>query len=150
MAYSKRIDLTQKDEVGYLNGNVEIDGAVSLSGYGSQYLRILSESQDLTLSGATSTLTGFIPKGCFLLGLSAKVITAVTGATTWDLGDGSDADCFANDKGLTVGTVTTQADYTAEVLKQYTSATSIVATANGSNFTAGKLRVTMFFIRLAS
>src|SRR5262245_37705472 len=59
--------------------------------------------QELTLSGASVTTTGLIPAGYTLIGVTSRVTVTITGATTWDLGDGTTQDLYANDKALTAG-----------------------------------------------
>lgn len=98
------------------------------------------ESQ-VTLSGATTAATGLIPAGSTVYGCVAKVTTAVTGATTWDLGDGTDADKWCNDVGLTAGTACSPANATVGAPAWYAAATNPTFTANGSNFTGGVVRL---------
>ena len=98
-------------------------------------------STELDLNGATEVATSLIPAGSTYLGCVARVTEVVTGATTWDLGDGSDQDLWANDVALTLGTVTSEADFTADPRGFSASAVSPTLTANGSNFTDGKIRI---------
>lgn len=102
------------------------------------------------LAGAMVTLAGLIPAGCILLGVTHRVTAVITGATTWDSGDGVTQDLFANDKALALGTTAGLADHKAGTFapKLYTAAGDVVFTANGPVFTAGKIRATAHFIKL--
>ena len=102
------------------------------------------------LSGATVTCTDLIPAGCILLGITTRVTTVITGATSVDIGDGSDADRWGNDTAITAGTTTGLADLTGTGLAVNVAAMSVVLTANGSNFLTGAIRVTAHYIRLTA
>lgn len=103
-----------------------------------------------TTSGATVTATGLIPAGCFLVGVCVRVTTAITGATSFDVGDGSDADRWGNNIAVAAGTTTTIADYTAAGYGQFTTANDVVLTATGSDFTAGAVRITAYYLSLVA
>lgn len=108
-----------------------------------------AEVESSALSGASATLTGLIPAGCILLGVTARVTTAVTGAASTKIGDGTTADLFASAMANALGTTSGLANHKSTwAPKLYTSAGDVVLTANTSNFTAGKIRVTAHFIRL--
>ena len=98
------------------------------------------------LSGATVTATNLIPANCILLGVTARVTTAITGATTFDIGDGTTADRFGNDIAIALNTTANNCIAPALV----TAATNVVLTANGSNFTGGAVRLTAHFITLVA
>lgn len=96
------------------------------------------------MSGTTATATGLIPANCILIGVTARVVTAITGATTFDIGDGSTADRFGDDVAIAAGT--TSANCIAPAL--IAAATDVVLTRNGSDFTAGAVRVTAYYMTL--
>lgn len=114
------------------------------SAYGA-YAAIQTATAEITCSGATSSASNLIPAGSFVLGTTCRVTTAITGATSFTVGDGSDADKWGATIGLTAGTTTTGASFTASP-SHYAAATSVVLTATGSNFTVGKVRVTVHYI----
>ncbi len=104
--------------------------------------RILEEAT--TLSGATTSTAIQIPDKGICIGVSCRVTTEVTGATSFDIGDGSTANLFGDDIGLTVDTTNNGViDPTA-----YYAATSIVFTANGSNFTGGVVRTAIHYMTI--
>jgi hypothetical protein len=98
------------------------------------------------LTGATVTATNLIPANCILLGVTARVTTAITGATTFDIGDGSTADRFGDDIAIALNTTANNCIAPALI----TAATNVVLTANGSNFTGGAVRLTAHFMTLVA
>ena len=99
-----------------------------------------------TPSGATVTSTNLIPANSIVLGVTVRVTTAVTGATTFDVGDGTTANRFADDVAVASGTTSQLAIAPA----LFAAATNVVLTANGSNFTGGAVRVTVHYITLVA
>ena len=95
------------------------------------------------LSGATVTVTGLVPAKFFCLGVFVKVTAAITGATAFTIGDGTDVDRWGTAIGLTEGTVTTMASFTAVTGSGFFSltATDVVLTATTSDFTGGTARI---------
>jgi hypothetical protein len=98
------------------------------------------------LTGATVTATNLIPANCILLGVTARVTTAITGATTFDIGDGVTADRFGNDVAIALNTTSNQVIAPAA----FAAANNVVLTANGSNFTGGAVRLTAHFMTLVA
>jgi hypothetical protein len=97
------------------------------------------------MTGATVTATNLIPVG-FLIGITVRVTTLITGATTFDIGDGVDVDRWGAAIAVAAGTVTTIASYTANGFGQFGAVNNVVLTANGANFTAGAVRITAHYI----
>ena len=100
-----------------------------------------------SLSGASVTSTGLIPAGAIVVGVTAKVLTAVTGASSWQLGTAADPDRFAASGGIALGSTTDNRNWTSGALECFLSATDIILTANGSNFTAGAVYISVQYIR---
>ena len=98
------------------------------------------------LSGGAVTATALIPVGSFLFSVTARVITEITGAKTWRMGDGSDVDRWGTALLLTVGTIVGVEDYTADGFGQFSAAGDVVLTANGPNFTAGAVKLIVYYI----
>ena len=99
------------------------------------------------LSGASVTATALIPAGAVVVGVTAKVLTAVTGATSWQLGTAADPDRFAAAGGIALGSTTDNTNWTAGGIECFLAATNIVLTANGSNFTGGSVYISVQYIR---
>lgn len=101
--------------------------------------------EELTgLSGASATTTIAFPNQCIILGASVRVTTAITGATSFDVGDGSSVSRFGGSLGTALGS-TNQG--TVGPADNYAS-TTVTLTANGGNFTAGAVRVAIHYIQL--
>lgn len=98
------------------------------------------------LSGATQTAAALIPANSIVIGVTARVTTAITGATSFDIGDGTTANIFGDD--VAVAFNTTSQNTIAPT--RYATATNVVLTANGGNFTAGAVRLTVHFLTLVA
>lgn len=112
---------------------------------------LFSTVQSGAMSGATLTLTNLIPAGSLVFGVTVHPTTAITsgdGATTYNVGDGTDADrwgaaiAFANDVNLTNITIASPVYYAA--------ATNVVLTAIAGTFNAGVVRVTVHYMTLTA
>lgn len=112
-----------------------------------QYLNIDAATVELTgLSGATATATDLIPAGCLFLGLTTRVTTAITGATSFDIGASQDSTIWGDSISVSAGTTTDISDFTSNGIYFYMSAQSVVLTANGSSFTGGAVRITVHYL----
>jgi len=94
------------------------------------------------LSGASVTSTIAIPNRAIVLGVSARTVTAVTGATSYDCGVSGETSKFGGSLGIAtgstnVGVIGPQAFY---------SAIPIVLTAQGGNFTGGAVRIAIHYL----
>ena len=102
------------------------------------------------LSGASYTASNIIPAGSLVLGVSVRVTTAITGATTFQVGYAGDPDAWGATVAIASGTTTTPANFTITGPIFFATATSVVATANGSNFAGGVLRTTVHYIEIGA
>lgn len=107
-------------------------------------------AQSTALSGATYTFTNLIPVGSLVIGVTTRVTTLITGATSFDIGDGSDVDRWGSAVAVALNTTSNLANCTTQSPCYYTAATSVVLTANGSNFTAGVVRATVHYMSLTA
>jgi len=109
-------------------------------------------TEKTALSGATVTWANAIPAGTMVLGVSARVTTLVEGCTSIDIGDGTDADIFVDGMAVALNTTADLADCNDGTLlpNTYKAATNIVLTAvgDGASFTAGAVRLTVYYIEL--
>jgi len=101
-----------------------------------------------TSSGSTQTTSGLVPAGKYLLGITARVDTAVEGATTFEVGDGTDANRFGAAIAIAAGTTVTDADYTAAGVGFSTSAQEVTLTVNGSDFSAGVVTIVAYYVSM--
>jgi hypothetical protein len=102
------------------------------------------------LLAATTTISSIIPAGSLVLGVTVRVFQQVTGATSFQVGWGSGGtlDDWGATIGLTVSTVSTGANFTQTSPLFFPTATSVLITANGSNFTGGRIQVTVHYLSM--
>ncbi len=114
----------------------------------------IKEATDLlvALSGASVDSVGLIPAGSLVLGMTARVTTVITGATTWDLGVVSplDVDAFGAALALAADTLVDLTDITQASPLFYAAAADVRLTANGSSFTGGDVRITVHYLQLTA
>lgn len=117
----------------------------------NQVLGVRSAEVDLMgLSGASVAAAGILPTGAMVLGVTTRVTVAITGATTFDIGDGTDVDAFGAAIAPDLDTLTDTSNWTIATAPVYPGGTDIVLTANGGNFTAGDVRITVhYFLAIA-
>lgn len=103
---------------------------------------VTCETAALTSGGTATCGTNLIEAGSTVYGCVCRVNTLITGATSIDIGDGSDADKWGDNIAVTAGTETTSASFTTGTATpiNYPAAAALTLTANGSNFTAGVVR----------
>ena len=102
-------------------------------------------TESLTLSGATTATTNIIPAGATVINVATTTTTTITGASGYQVGDGSDADRWGDITGTAVGTASGSADGTADPRWWSTAARAITLTAKTSNFTGGVVQVTVYY-----
>jgi hypothetical protein len=113
---------------------------VSIDGANGQACAMSQLSESVTLSGATTAASAAIfPAGSLGVMVVYRVTTPITGATSFDLGVSGAAARYFDDAALTGTGV-------SGVASSYPGATALLFTANGSNFTGGVVRVTVYFI----
>jgi hypothetical protein len=113
-----------------------------------QRMTVKSVKQTLSaLSGASATTTGtFIPDGAVVVGVTTRVSTLLTGATGYTIGDGTDADRWGDITSTAVGTTSDNRDWTAGTIECFTAGGNITLTAKTSNFTAGAIEISVFYL----
>ena len=103
------------------------------------------------LSGATATASSLIPAGSMVIGVSTRVTTAITGATSFDIGDGSDVDRWGASIAIGLGTTSDPTDFADNTIQWQTSAAGdVVLTANGGSFSAGDVRIVVTYLSLTA
>lgn len=106
---------------------------------------LMSVTEAVTLTGATTATAAIIPAGATVEGIATTTTTTITGATGYQVGDGADADRYGDITGTAVGTVSSSTNYTADPRWWTTGARAVTLTAKTSNFTAGVVQVTVFY-----
>lgn len=107
-------------------------------------------STELTgLTGATATASSLIPAGALVFGVTIRVTSAVTGATDFDVGDGSDVDRWGAGIAVALDTTTSPTDFTDNTVQwQIGAAGDVVLTANGGSFSGGNVRISVGYLTL--
>lgn len=110
-----------------------------------------SITEAVTLSGATSATSGtFIPVGCFVIGVATSTTTVITGASGYQVGDGTTAARWGDITGTAVGTNSNNTNSTANPTGYFAAAQAVTLTAKTSNFTGGVVQVTVFYLTTGS
>lgn len=104
---------------------------------------IFCEEELITLSGATTNSTVQIPDGAIVLAVSNRVVTAITGAGSYDCGDATNATRFGGSLGGSVGA--TNRGLIGPM--PYYANTPVLYTAQGGNFTGGQVRMTIHCLK---
>lgn len=127
------------------NGTSSFIIGAYLSGARSTISTMQSLTTVVNLSGATSSTGNVIPAGSTVVAVATTTTTIITGATGYQVGDGSDADRYGDITGTAVGTASGSTNYTADPTWWTNAARAIVLTAKTSNFTGGVVQVTVFY-----
>jgi len=98
------------------------------------------------LSGATVAASALIPSGAVVTGVTTRVTTAITGATTYQVGDGVDPNRWGDSLSPLLGQFSDGSDWTDQSIENFPAATDVVLTAVGGNFTAGSVRVSVHYM----
>ena len=127
------------------------DGAwrdgIALTANGGR-ITLRAKEEELTLTGAyvETADVAFIPNRAIVLGVAARTTLAVTGTTSYDVGISGEQSKFGGTLGIAfdstnIGVIGPTAFY---------SDTRVRVTANGSNFTAGKVRLVVYYLEMTA
>jgi len=108
-----------------------------------EYLRVERFEETLSCSGASVTLATPIPDRATVLAVNTRVNTAITGASSFDIGVSGDLARYGDDVGIALDT--TNIGLSQHPYAYYTE-TDITLTANGGNFTAGAVTVSVQYL----
>jgi hypothetical protein len=111
---------------------------------------IKHEMVELTLAGASVTWAGALPNQSIILGVSGIVTQAITGASGYQVGDGTTVARFVDTNTVTLGGTWSVSNGTDTTPKVQVGTGSIVVTAKTANFTGGKLRLMVAYIKLTA
>jgi hypothetical protein len=100
--------------------------------------------EELTLSGPSVTSTATIPNGSICFGVSERVTEAVTGASSFKVGIAGETAKFGDLLGLSPGAT----NFGIIGPTAFYADTAIAVTANGSDFTGGKIRLAIHALRV--
>lgn len=120
---------------------------IALTAHGGR-VTLRAKEEELTLTGAfvDTVDTAFIPDRAVVLGVAARTTLAITGATSYGVGVAANTTQFGNLLSTTLGSsnvgVIGPAGFYAD--------TRVRVTANGGNFTAGKVRLIVYFLEMSA
>lgn len=122
-------------------------GMLSLSPFGAGLSVGLREIDHSVASGPVSTSASLIPSHAMLIGVTARVVTAISGTLSdWQLGDTSDPARFGSGLGLAAGS------WARGMLGQpltYYAPASLVLTAQNGDFAGGVVRLAVHYLEIA-
>jgi hypothetical protein len=136
---------------GVLGFQVNATGG-SHAGANGEFLNVKVATESLTTDGGAGTevSTTFIPAAAIVLGVVARVTTVIAGAgaSTFALGDGTDADLYGTALAFAADTTVDHTDWTASPLTHSWSASAqaLTLTADAGQFDSGVIRLTVFYI----
>ncbi len=120
---------------------------IALTAHGGR-VTLRAKEEELTLTGAyvETADAAFIPDRAIVLGVSSCTTLAITGATSYGVGIASDATKFGNLLGIAlnstnIGVIGPTGFY---------ADTKVRVTANGGDFTAGKVRLVCYFLEMSA
>ena len=120
---------------------------IALTAHGGR-VTLRAKEEELTLTGAyvETTDAAFIPDRAIVLGVASRTTLAVTGATSYGVGIAGDATKFGNL--LSIALNSTNVGVIGPT--GFYADTKVRVTANGSNFTAGKVRLVVYFMEMSA
>jgi len=120
---------------------------IALTAHGGR-ITLRAKEEELTLTGAyvETTDAAFIPDRAIVLGVSSRTTLAITGATSYGVGTAGNTPQFGNL--LSVALNATNVGVIGPV--GFYANTKARVTANGSNFTAGKVRLVVYFLEMTA
>lgn len=128
------------------NGSGWVLGALSLSPHGAGLMAGVAELDHVIGDGAISTTAVLIPSHAMVIGVSARVVEAITGTlATWMLGNAGAPDRFGSE--LSLG----QGSWARGMLSQpmtFWAPEALVLTAAGGGFASGTVRLAVHYFEI--
>lgn len=122
---------------------VLVDGA--LSTIGAATASEIAWTEHSIAAGATSDTAALIPDRAVVLGVTARVTSAIGGATSWRLGVVGGEDRYGSGLGVALNS---EAHGVSGTPLAYYGDTSLRLTADGGDFTGGAVRIAVHFLSL--
>ena len=108
-----------------------------------EYLRVAHLQEDITVSGASTNSTIQIPDRGLVLAVNVRVTTAITGATSFDVGISGDTGRYGT--GIGIAQDSTSIGMSQHPTSYYAD-TPLILTANGGSFSGGVVRLTVQYL----
>lgn len=120
---------------------------IALTAHGGR-VTLRAKEEELTLTGAyvETADAAFIPDRAIVLGVASRTALAITGATSYGVGIAGDVTKFGNLLGITLGS----SNIGVIGPTAFYADTKVRVTANGGNFTAGKVRLVVYFVEMSA
>ena len=136
---SERLTLTYED-------GVWRDG-VALTAHGGR-VTLRAKEEDVTLAGAyvETADAAFIPGRAIVLGVASRTVLAITGATSYAVGTAANTTQFGDLLGIAPGSSNVGVIGPAGIYAD----TPVRITANGGAFTAGMVRLVVYFLEMSA
>jgi hypothetical protein len=96
----------------------------------------------VTLSGASTNASVQIPADCIVLAVGARVVTAITGATSYEVGVSGNLSQFGSGLAILAGST----NYGLIGPTAFYSATTLTITATGGSFSGGQVRLSIAYM----
>lgn len=112
---------------------------------GAVTLTRIAEVDHALVAGPISTTPDVIPDKAIVLGVTARVIEEITGATSWSLGVAGSPDRYGVGYGVSLNSF---ANGVTSQPQAYFGPTALELTAAGGDFTAGKVRIAVHYAEL--
>jgi hypothetical protein len=96
----------------------------------------------VTLSGSSTNAPVQIPATCIVLAVGARVITAITGATSYEVGVSGNLSQFGSSLSIAAGST----NYGLIGPTAFYTATTLTITAQGGSFSAGQVRLSISYL----
>ncbi len=106
----------------------------------------IAELDHVVSAGATSETSAFVPDKAVVVGVTARVTSAVTGATSWSLGATGSPDRYGSGFGVSQNAF---AHGVTGSPIAYFGGSTLLMTATGGNFTGGAVRLDVHYIDIA-
>ncbi len=122
----------------------EPGGSSVASAHGAAINFHVLEGDHIFTSGATNETSFVLPDRAIVLGVTGRVLTALSGATTWSVGVAADGGRYGSGIGVSEGS--TVLGPSGPVT--YWADTPLLLTAAGSDFTGGVARLAVHYVTL--
>lgn len=96
----------------------------------------------VTLSGGSTNASVQIPANCIVLAVGARVVTAITGATSYEVGVSGNLSQFGSGLSISAGST----NYGLIGPTAFYSATTLTITATGGSFSGGQVRLSIAYM----
>ncbi|HZP70626.1 MAG TPA: DUF2793 domain-containing protein [Pseudolabrys sp.] len=120
---------------------------IALTAHGGR-VTLRAKEEEVALAGAfTETVDpAFIPDRAVVLGVASRTILSITGATSYAVGVSGNSTQFGNLLGIAPGSTNNGVIGPTA----FYADTKVRVTANGGNFTSGKVRLIVYFLEMSA